>query len=75
MHRKEGFDKHIEKSIRGYSNLMNDVISFSRYFIENDINVIDIGCSTGKMTNLIDYNKDHTTANYITFEIAEGEMI
>ena len=34
-HRKEGFDKQIEKSIRGYSNLMNDVISFSRYFIEN----------------------------------------
>lgn len=73
-HRKEGFDKHIEKSIRGYSNLMNDVISFSRYFIENDTNVIDIGCSTGKMTKaLIDYNKDHcTTANYIGLEIAEG---
>ncbi len=29
-HRKEGFDKHIEQSIRGYSDLMQDVISLSK---------------------------------------------
>ena len=50
-HREEGFDEHIEKSIRGYSQLMDDVISLSRYFVENETNVVDIGCSTGKMTN------------------------
>ena len=68
-HRKEGFDNHIEKSIRGYSHLMEDVISLSRYFIENNTNVIDIGCSTGKMTKaLIDHNMDHCTdATYILF--------
>ena len=49
-HREEGFDEHIEKSIRGYSQLIDDVISLSRYFIEDETNVIDIGCSTGKMT-------------------------
>ena len=52
-HREEGFDEHIENSIRGYSNLINDVVSFSRYFVEDGTNIIDIGCSTGKMTKLI----------------------
>ena len=73
-HRPEGFDNHIEQSIRGYSHLMDDVISLSRYFVENNTNVIDIGCSTGKMTKaLIDYNLDHSQeAKYIGLEIAEG---
>ncbi len=73
-HREEGFDEHIEKSIRGYSHLMEDVISLSRYFVEDDTNVVDIGCSTGKMTKaLIDYNLDHSKeARYVGLEIAEG---
>ena len=73
-HREEGFDKHIEQSIRGYSDLIQDVISLSRYFIEDNTNVVDIGCSTGKMTKaLIDYNLDHcTNTKYIGLEIAEG---
>ena len=71
-HREEGFDEHIEKSIRGYSQLIDDVISLSRYFIEDETNVIDIGCSTGKMTKaLIDYNLDHSkTASYIGLELS-----
>ena len=28
-HREEGFDNHIDKSIRGYKELLNDVVSFS----------------------------------------------
>ena len=53
---------------------MEDVISLSRYFIENNTNVVDIGCSTGKMTKaLIDHNMDHCTdATYIGLEIADG---
>ena len=73
-HREEGFDEHIEKSIRGYSHLIEDVVSLSRYFVEDETNVVDIGCSTGKMTKaLIDYNLDHSQeAKYIGLEIAEG---
>ena len=41
-HREEGFDNHIEKSIRGYSYLMNDVITLSRYFVEDNTNIVDI---------------------------------
>ena len=51
-HREEGFDEHIEHSIRGYSHLLNDVVQYSRYFVEDDTNVVDIGCSTGKLTQV-----------------------
>ena len=73
-HREEGFDEHIEKSIRGYSSLMEDVISLSRYFVEDDTNIFDIGCSTGKNTKaMMEYNKDHSPeAKYIGIEIADG---
>ena len=73
-HREEGFDEHIEKSIRGYSQLMSDVVSLSRHFVEDDTNIVDIGCSTGKMTQrLLEENQDHCVeANYVGVEIAEG---
>lgn len=73
-HREEGFDNHIDKSIRGYSNLMDDVIGLSRYFIEDGTNVYDLGCSTGKMTQrMIEANQDHSRhAKYIGVEIAKG---
>ena len=73
-HRQEGFVEHINWSIRGYSDLLNDVISFSRYFVEDDTTVVDIGCSTGKLTQaLIEYNQEFApTANYIGVEVAEG---
>jgi len=73
-HREEGFDNHIDKSIRGYSQLIDDVISLSRYYVEDDTNVIDIGCSTGKMTHrMLDENQDHClSAHYVGVEVAEG---
>jgi len=73
-HGEEGFDEHIEHSIRGYSHLLNDVINFSRYFVEDNTNVVDIGCSTGKLTKaILEENQNHCcNANYIGVEIAEG---
>ena len=73
-HRQEGFDEHINWSIRGYSDLLNDVISFSRYFVEDDTTVVDIGCSTGKLTQaLIEYNHEVAPdAHYVGVEVAEG---
>ena len=73
-HREEGFDEHIDGSIRGYSNLLDDVVSLSRYFVEDDTNVYDLGCSTGKVTKrLIQENWDHCKrANWIGIEIADG---
>ena len=73
-HRQEGFDEHIDWSIRGYRNLLDDVIKFSRYFVEADTNVVDIGCSTGKLTaRVMEYNNDICPdANYVGIEVAEG---
>ena len=73
-HRQEGFDEHISWSIRGYDNLLNDVISFSRYFVEDNTNIVDLGCSTGKTTErMLLHNKDHCKrATYIGIENAEG---
>jgi tRNA (cmo5U34)-methyltransferase len=73
-HRQEGFDEHIDWSIRGYSNLLGDIIGFSRYFVEGNTNVVDLGCSTGKTTEkMLLHNKDHCKdATYVGIEIAEG---
>ena len=46
---EEGFDEHIDQSIRGYSNLWSDILKFSEYFVEDGCTVVDIGCSTGKL--------------------------
>ena len=70
--RPEGFDTHIDQSIRGYSDLIDDVLKLSEYFVEDDTNVVDIGCSTGKMLKtMIDLNTFAKRANYIGIEIEE----
>jgi len=72
-HREEGFDEHIDKSIRGYQDLLSDVVSLSRYFVESHTNVYDIGCSTGKLTEaLIRKNSDIEDINYYGIEVADG---
>jgi tRNA (cmo5U34)-methyltransferase len=71
--REEGFDNHISQSIRGYNDLIGDVINLSQYFVENDTIVYDIGCSTGKMLKaMIEQNKTIAQkAQYIGIEIEE----
>lgn len=44
------FDTHILNSIAGYSDLVQDILAMSKYFVEDYTNVYDIGCSTGKLT-------------------------
>ena len=71
--REEGFDNHISQSIRGYNDLIGDVINLSQYFVENDTVVYDIGCSTGKMLRaMIGQNeKIAPRADYVGIEIEE----
>ena len=73
-HRDEGFDNHIDQSIRGYSTLHDDVVKMSRYFVEDDTNVYDLGCSTGKtLSAMINQNRSFAPdAKYIGIEHAEG---
>jgi tRNA (cmo5U34)-methyltransferase len=73
-HRDEGFDNHIEHSIRGYNELHNDIVNLSRYFVEDNKTVVDIGCSTGKTIHAM-MRQNHTfapNANYIGVEYASG---
>src|SRR5438874_7474266 len=44
----DDFDRHIERSIRGYGNLIEDCVELSQYFIENGTVACDIGCATGR---------------------------
>ena len=69
----EGFDNHIEKSVRDYSNLWNDVVGLSKYFVEDNTNVIDLGCSSGKMLKaMIKQNNEHVPhATYVGIEIEQ----
>ena len=57
--REEGFDDHIEHSIRGYTNLLEDVVNLSRNFVEDETDVVDIGCSTGKLTEAFVKGNQH----------------
>jgi tRNA (cmo5U34)-methyltransferase len=56
------FDKHIETSIPHFKDLGNIISSFAPYFIDENTNVYDLGCSTGK--RLIQLS-DHYIANFI----------
>lgn len=73
-HRDEGFDNHIDKSIRGYSTLHDDIVKMSRYFVEDGTYVVDIGCSTGKtLAAMYDQNKDFAEdAIYRGIDYADG---
>jgi tRNA (cmo5U34)-methyltransferase len=73
-HRDEGFDNHIDQSIRGYANLHADVVAMSQYFVEDDKNVVDIGCSTGKTLYemMKQNNRFAPYAKYTGVEYASG---
>ena len=73
-HRDEGFDNHIEKSIRGYNNLHDDVVNLSRYYVEDFTNVVDIGSSTGKTIEAMAIQNESIakSATYHGVEVATG---
>jgi tRNA (cmo5U34)-methyltransferase len=50
------FDQHIEQSIPEYKRLAETIVEVSRFFTLPDTLVIDLGCSTGKLLEAIDYS-------------------
>lgn len=64
----DGFDKHISNSIRGYDYLWNDVLKLSEYFVEDNTNVVDIGCSTGKLLVRMAEQNTFCNCHYIGIE-------
>lgn len=65
----EGFDNHINASIRGYDILNDNIVSISKYFIEPQTNVYDLGCSTGTLINQL--QKTNTDAEYYGIELCK----
>jgi len=55
---EDGFDSHIERSIRRYQDLWADILKFSEYFVEDGTTVVDIGCSTGKLLKAMKAQND-----------------
>jgi tRNA (cmo5U34)-methyltransferase len=73
-HVQEGFDSHIGNSIRGYEQLHDDVVSLSRYFVEDYSCVVDVGSSTGKTLEamIAQNHKFAPNAEYVGIENAIG---
>jgi len=66
------FDSHITNSIRGYNDLRDDIVGISKYFVIDDTNVVDIGCSQGSLIKRIkDFNTQVSSTKYIGFDINE----
>jgi len=62
---EDGFDSHIDRSIRGYQHLWEDVLKFSEYFVEDDTTVVDIGCSTGRLLKAMKAQNDRFAPNCV----------
>lgn len=68
----KGFDSHITNSIRGYNDLRDDIVGISKYFVIDDTNVVDIGCSQGSLIKRIKgFNTQVSSTKYIGFDINE----
>lgn len=66
----DNFDNHISTSIRGYQTLKDDVVSISKYFVEDNTTVLDIGCSEGSLLNRMCVQNDQTeTSQYVGIDL------
>ncbi len=68
---ESGFDQHIANSIQDYASLWGHVVDFSSYFVENNTDVFDLGCSSGKLIKaLYEKNKGHADkARYVGVDL------
>ena len=71
--RLEGFDEHIRNSIRGYDDLLSDIVNIGSYFIQDNHAVVDIGCSSGKLLKiLIDQSEFSLFSSFVGCEKRRG---
>lgn len=64
------FDQHILSSIPNYDVLMDSLLILSDYFLLNNYNVYDIGCSTGKLLKALDKKNPNINCRYIGLDIS-----
>ena len=66
------FDKHIEVSVPNYRHIFDLVSSISTYFISENTNVYDLGCSTGLLLKNLSSINQVDNVNFIGYEISEN---
>ena len=68
------FDNMVCRSVPLYREVVAGAVHWTRAYYQPKTRIIDIGCSTGKLTKaMIEYNQDHCSkGRYIGIEIAEG---
>lgn len=66
------FDSHIELSIPNYKHIWELIESMATYFIVENSNVYDLGCSTGQGLKLLSYKNNIKNVNYIGFDVSEN---
>jgi len=65
------FEEHISASIPGYNEIENIILGLSEYFVQENSNVYDLGCSTGRLVTLL--NEKHKGKDSVDFIGAEIE--
>jgi len=56
----KNFDKHIKISIPNYDLVFESIIKLTDYFKDDEKNIYDLGCSTGKLLNNINFKGKKT---------------
>lgn len=56
------FDEHVRQSVHMYDEFHNSIVKMSKFFMEDDTNVLDIGTSTGELLGKLSYTN---RCNYI----------
>lgn len=64
----QDFDKHIELSIPNYTHINELIQSMSNWFVKEDTNVYDIGCSTGKLIERISMQNMSKNINFYGYD-------
>lgn len=68
------FDSHIEMSIPNYKHIWELIHPISSYFITQNSNVYDLGCSTGLGLKLLSFNTDVENVKFIGYDISDNML-
>jgi tRNA (cmo5U34)-methyltransferase len=63
------FDKHVRQSVFMYDEFHKSIINMSKFFIEDNTNILDVGTSTGELLMKLPYNP---TCRYIGIDTEKG---
>lgn len=50
------FDTHVRQSVHMYDEFHKSIINMSKFFIEDNTNILDVGTSTGELLSKFPYN-------------------